>query len=123
MTTVAAAQLGSLDDAVAWAGSLGTAAAEWPAEERHRVLAALDRGITALSTARSALLVAERQAETWKGHGDPTFDAWVSRTTGSGQRAAAGQVRRAEMLDRARRKSGCPRADPDDAFGEIVEHR
>ncbi len=91
----------SLHDVVAWARGLATAAESWPAGDRHVVLTELDRGITALSTARSALLVAERKAQTWKGHGDPTFDAWVGRTSGTGARAAAGEVRRAEMLDRA----------------------
>lgn len=75
-----------------------TAAAGWSAQTRTAVLADLDAGITTLTAARADLLVAERTADSWRGSGDPSFEAWRGRTSRSGLRAASAEVRRAETL-------------------------
>lgn len=71
---------------------------EWDGPVRHAVLADLDRVIATLVTVRGAVLVAEQEAGTWRGSGDPSMAAWRARRARVGKREAAAQVRRAEGL-------------------------
>ncbi|NMR20270.1 HNH endonuclease signature motif containing protein [Cellulomonas fimi] len=80
------------------AAESGTAAG-WSAGERREVLEQLDRAIDGLAAVRAAVLVAERQSESWRGSGDRSFEAWRGRTSRAGQRSAQAQVRQAEQLD------------------------
>lgn len=73
-------------------------AATWPGPTRAAVLQDLDATITTLMAARAELLVAERAAGSWRGSGDPTFEAWRGRTSRVGLRAASTEVKRAETL-------------------------
>lgn len=84
--------LAAVEAAVGWRPS------SWNAATRQGVLADLDRMIASLETVRSTVLVAEQEAGTWRGSGDPSLAAWRARTTGAGKRAASAQVRRAEGL-------------------------
>jgi hypothetical protein len=70
----------------------------WPGDLRAAVLGRLDRAVDGLVTVRAAVLVAERDAGTWKGSGDPSPQAWRARTARTGRRAAAAEVRQAEQL-------------------------
>jgi len=79
-------------------GAAGRRARQWPAPVRTAVIAEVDRAIAALTTVRADLLVAQRDSGSWKGRGDPTFEAWRARTSRSGIRAAITEVRRAETL-------------------------
>ena len=65
---------------------------------RRAMLEQFDRTVDVLTTARAAVLVAECEAGTWRGAGDPTFEAWRGRTSRAGQRVAAAQVRQADQL-------------------------
>ncbi|WP_186816362.1 HNH endonuclease [Cellulomonas aerilata] len=65
------------------------------------MLADVDRAVNALAAVRAAVLVAERDAGTWQGSGDRSIVGWWARTSRSGQRAAAAQMRQAEHLDAA----------------------
>ena len=91
--------LGSgLRAAVATAADLARGARDLSAPERTRLIAELDTAIVCLTSARADLLLAQRESGTWKGSGDPSFEAWRSRTSRSGMRAATTEVRRAEAL-------------------------
>lgn len=68
--------------------------------QRGRLLAEVDRAIAVLSSARADLLIAERDAGTWRGAGDPSVETWRGRTSRVGMRAAVSQVRQAEVLTR-----------------------
>jgi len=81
-------------DAVAATAS----AAEWPTARRRATIAALDEAVAALTTARSALLLAEKESGAWRSTGDPSFAAWRGRTSREGRRAAVVEERRAETL-------------------------
>jgi hypothetical protein len=74
------------------------AAGRWPAVERGRILAELDRVVDGLTAVRAAVLIAERDAGSWRGAGDRSFEAARARTSRAGQRAATAQVRQAEHL-------------------------
>jgi hypothetical protein len=78
-----------------------TGAPSWPVQDRHRILADLDHTVDVLVSVRAAILVAERDAGTWRGSGDRSPEAWWARTSGVGQRAAAAQLRQAGHLDAA----------------------
>jgi len=84
--------------AAAVAGSAARRAATWTEAERRHFVAEADRTITALITARALALTAERDAGTWRGSGDATFEAWRSRTSRSGIRAAGAETRRGDAL-------------------------
>ena len=91
--------LGSgLRGAVATVAELAHSARDLPAPERTRLIADVDAAIAGLTAARSDLLLAQRESGSWKGSGDPTFEAWRSRTSRVGMRAATTEVRRAEAL-------------------------
>jgi hypothetical protein len=87
LRSAADAAVGAIRDAQAWSGS-----------GRAAVLAELDTVIAILTTARADLLVAQRDSGSWRGSGDPTFEAWRGRTSRAGTRAAVTEVRRAEVL-------------------------
>lgn len=76
----------------------GWAPDQWAGPERHQVLAELDRAIATLEMVRGRVLVAEQEAQTWRGAGDPSVTAWRARTGRTGKRAASAQVRQAEGL-------------------------
>ncbi|WP_407344527.1 DUF222 domain-containing protein [Pengzhenrongella phosphoraccumulans] len=63
------------------------------------MLTELNLTIDTLQAIRSAVLIAERNAETWRGSGDPNFEAWVGRKTRLGKRGGAARVRQAAELD------------------------
>ena len=91
--------LGSgLRGAVVAVTELARGARDLPAPERARLIADVDTAIAGLTTARSDLLLAQRESGSWKGSGDPSFEAWRSRTSRAGMRAATTEVRRAETL-------------------------
>jgi hypothetical protein len=73
-------------------------ARSWDPPDRKALIAEVDRAITVLTSVRADLLVAERDAGTWKGSGDPSFEAWRGRTSRTGLRAATTEVRRADTL-------------------------
>lgn len=87
-----------LHDAVARLVELGGLAPTVAATERKEVIATVDRAIATLTSTRAALLLAERDAGTWKGSGDPSFESWWARTSHAGMRAATTEVRRADTL-------------------------
>jgi hypothetical protein len=76
-------------------------ARQWPGPDRHAILKDLDHAVDALVTVRAGVLVAERDAGTWRGSGDKSPQAWRTRTAGVGPRAAAAEMRQAEHLDAA----------------------
>ena len=84
--------------AVTSVAAIGRTAEGWPVEQRTRLIAEVDTAIAALTAARADLLLAQRASGLWKGAGDPSFEAWRSRTSRSGIRAATTEVRRAETL-------------------------
>jgi hypothetical protein len=71
----------------------------WQAPVRRSVLGRLDRAVDGLTTVRAAVLVAERDAGTWREAGDRSPQCWRARTGRTGPGAAAQQVRQAEQLD------------------------
>ncbi len=87
-----------LRTAVVAVTELARRALDLTAPDRTRLIAEVDAAIAGLTTARSDLLLAQRASGTWKGSGDPSFEAWRSRTSRSGLRAATTEVRRAETL-------------------------
>lgn len=93
-----AAPLGDLVRAADAASEVARRAAGWTPQERRAFVDEVDRATTALAAARAAVLVAERDAGTWRGNGDATFEAWRSRTSRTGMRAASAEVRRGEAL-------------------------
>ena len=80
--------------AAAVAGATG-----WSGPDRQGVLVELNLAIDTLTAIRSSLLIVERDAGTWRGHGDPNFAAWVGRKSRLGKRGGASQVRAATQLD------------------------
>lgn len=90
-TDVVIAAMVQLTDLVREAGA-------WSADDRHAMLSRLDRAVDGLSAVQAAVLVAERDAGTWQGAGDRSYEAWWGRTGGAGQRSATAQVRQAEHL-------------------------
>ncbi|MBC7550691.1 MAG: hypothetical protein H7269_07315, partial [Cellulomonas sp.] len=50
------------------------------------MLVELNLTIDTLTAVRSSLLIVERDAGTWRGHGDPNFAAWVGRKSRLGKR-------------------------------------
>ena len=96
MTTTAQA---ALDEAVRAIASTTLHARELPPDERTRLVAGIDAAVARLTTARAAILVAQRDSGAWRAHGDPTFEAWRARTSRTGLRAAAVEARRGDALD------------------------
>ncbi|WP_407341692.1 DUF222 domain-containing protein [Pengzhenrongella phosphoraccumulans] len=74
-------------------------AKEWSGPDRHAVFADLTRTIDTLTATRAAVLIAERDADTWRGHGDPDLSGWAGRVTRLGKRGGTAQVRQATELD------------------------
>jgi len=89
----------ALRAAAAVLASAAGGASGWTGPERQEALAELNLTIDTLAAVRSALLIAERDAQTWRGHGDPTFAAWVERKTRLGNRGGAARVRQATEPD------------------------
>jgi len=87
-----------LREAVEAVGAVARPAVDLDTARRHELLVEIDRADAALAAARSALLLAERAAGSWRGSGDPSFAAWRGRTTRAGVRAGAADERRAEAL-------------------------
>ncbi|MGV8965627.1 MAG: DUF222 domain-containing protein, partial [Cellulomonas sp.] len=85
--------------AAAALASVAGGASGWSGVERHEVLTELNLSIDTLTAIRSSVLIAERDAQTWRGHGDPNFEAWVGRKTRLGKRGGAARVRQATELD------------------------
>lgn len=96
MTTTTAQA--ALDDAVRAVASATLRARELPPDERTRLVAGIDAAVARLTTARAAVLVAQRDSGAWRAHGDPTFEAWRARTSRTGVRAAATEMRRGDAL-------------------------
>lgn len=88
----------ALDDAVRAVASATLRARELPPDERTRLVAGIDAAVARLTTARAAVLVAQRDSGAWRANGDPTFEAWRARTSRTGVRAAATEVRRGDAL-------------------------
>ena len=95
--TTAAAQA-ALEDAVRAVAAATRHATELPPDERTRLVAGIDTAVARLTAARAAVLVAQRDSGAWRAHGDPTFEAWRARTSRTGVRAAAAEVRRGDAL-------------------------
>ncbi|GEN79648.1 HNH endonuclease signature motif containing protein [Actinotalea fermentans] len=95
--TTAAAQA-ALDDAVRAVADATLRARELPPDERARLVAGIDAAVARLTTARASVLVAQRDSGAWRAHGDPSFEAWRARTSRTGARAAATEVRRGDAL-------------------------
>ena len=57
-------------------------AAGWSGPERHALLGWADRVLAAVTVFRAGLLVGEREAGTWQGAGDRSFEAFRVRTRG-----------------------------------------
>lgn len=95
--TTSAAQA-ALDDAVRAVSTVTLCAQELLPDERTRLVAGIDAAVARLTTARAAVLVAERDGGAWRTSGDPTFEAWRARTSRTGVRAAATEVRRGDAL-------------------------
>lgn len=96
MTTMAAQA--ALDGAVRAVAAATLRAPDLPPDERTRLLAGIDAAVARLTTARAAVLVAQRDSGSWRAHGDPTFEAWRARTSRTGLRAAAVEARRGDAL-------------------------
>lgn len=88
----------ALRDAVLAAEQAAEEARAWDPARRRRALEGLDRTLAALTAARSAVLLAERDAGSWRGSGDPSFAAWRGRTSRAGRGAAITEERRATTL-------------------------
>ncbi|WP_260458589.1 HNH endonuclease signature motif containing protein [Actinotalea ferrariae] len=63
---------------------------------RRELLSGFDRAVATLTALRGQVLLAERAEGTWRGHGDPTFEAWRARTSRAGARPVMVQVRQAD---------------------------
>lgn len=74
------------------------AAPRWTGTERVAMLAELDAVIAQLTMARAELLLAQREAGTWQGSGDRSFEAWRARTSRTGLGPASTEVRRADAM-------------------------
>ena len=88
----------SVDMGIATLTEAAPGASAWSPTERHELLRWADRAVDAITLFRAALLVAEREAGTWRGRGDRSIESWRARTSGAGARSAAAQVRQAEQL-------------------------
>jgi hypothetical protein len=85
-------------------------AGSWPQDERRSALRAVDALVAAASAARAHLLLAERDAESWRATGAASFARWRGAaagaggaragSAGSGAGAAAREERQAEALVR-----------------------
>ncbi len=95
--TTAAAQA-ALDDAVRAVAAATRHAPGLLPDERTRLVAGIDAAVARLTTARAAVLVAQRDSGAWQANGDPSFEAWRARTSRTGVRAAAAEVRRGDAL-------------------------
>ena len=96
MTTTTARA--ALDDAVRAVAAATVRAPDLPPDERTSLVAGIDAAVARLTTARAAVLVAQRDSGAWRANGDPTFEAWRARTSRTGVRAAATEVRRGDAL-------------------------
>ncbi|WP_407341384.1 DUF222 domain-containing protein [Pengzhenrongella phosphoraccumulans] len=92
-------EVAALRGATAALAAAAAGAPQWAGPERQGVLTELNLTIDTLQAIRSSVLIAERDAETWRGSGDPTFEAWVGRKTRLGKRGGAARVRQAAELD------------------------
>jgi hypothetical protein len=92
-------EVDALRVAVAALATTARGASGWTGPDRQGLLTDLNLTIDTLSAVRSTVLVAERDAQTWRGHGDPNFAAWVGRKTRLGKRGGAAQARQADQLD------------------------
>lgn len=88
----------AIDAVVRAVGEAAAAAEGMTADERTALLAGIDSAVARLTTARTFVLLAQRESGAWRRHGDPTFEAWRARTSRAGMRAAATEVRRGEVL-------------------------
>ncbi|WP_407342292.1 DUF222 domain-containing protein [Pengzhenrongella phosphoraccumulans] len=95
----AGGEVAALRAAAAALASAASGASGWAGPERQGVLTELNLTIDTLQAIRSAVLIAERNADTWRGSGDPSFEAWVGRKTRLGKRGGAARVRQAAELD------------------------
>ncbi|WP_407344796.1 hypothetical protein [Pengzhenrongella phosphoraccumulans] len=98
-TCGAGGEVAALRAAAAALAAAAAGASGWAGPERQGILTALNLTIDTLQAIRSAVLIAERDADTWRGSGDPTFEAWVGRKTRLGKRGGAARVRQATELD------------------------
>ena len=71
-------------------------AGSWTAAERREALAVMERATALLVAARSAVLTAERDAESWRRSGDRSVEDWHGRTSGVGRGQARTRLRQAE---------------------------
>jgi len=92
-----AATAGLVGSARAFAAE-SSRAAGWSTAQRRAAISEVDRAIAVLGAARAELLLAERTSGTWRGNGDPTFEAWRGRTSRGGLRAALAEIGQAEIL-------------------------
>lgn len=87
-----------LDDAVRAVAAVTARVGQLAPDERTLLVAGIDAAVARLTTARAAVLVAQRDSGAWRASGDPTFEAWRARTSRTGVRAAATEVRRGDAL-------------------------
>ncbi|WP_448059929.1 DUF222 domain-containing protein [Cellulomonas hominis] len=90
--------VGVLRDRVEACASVAEALAHNPGADRVAALGVLDTAITRLTSARAALLVAERDHGTWQTSGAPSFAHWRAQSTGTASGAAAREERQAHTL-------------------------
>ncbi|WP_407344517.1 DUF222 domain-containing protein [Pengzhenrongella phosphoraccumulans] len=95
----ARSEVAGLRAAAAALAAVAAGASGWAGPERQGILTELNLTIDTLQAIRSAVLIAERDADTWRGSGDPSFEAWVGRKTRLGKRGGAARVRQAAELD------------------------
>src|SRR5690606_16107746 len=76
------------------AGCAPASAGEWRPARGRATGAAVVEAVAARTTARSALLLAEKESGAWRSTGDPSFAAWRGRTSREGRRAAVVEERR-----------------------------
>ncbi|WP_448060980.1 DUF222 domain-containing protein [Cellulomonas hominis] len=72
--------------------------ADTPGVDRLAALGVLDTAITRLTSARAALLVAERETGAWRAGGAASFAQWRGRAAGVGPGVAAREERQAHAL-------------------------
>ncbi|RYV51069.1 HNH endonuclease signature motif containing protein [Pengzhenrongella frigida] len=96
---VARRHMADLQAAAALLAADSSGATEWSGPDRHAVFADLTRTIDALTATRAAVLIAERDADTWRGHGDPDLSGWAGRVSRLGKHGGTAQVRQATELD------------------------
>lgn len=88
----------ALDDAVRAVATATARAPELAPDERTRLVAGIDAAVARLTTARAALLIAQRDSGAWRAGGDPTFEAWRARMSRTGVRAATAEAQRGDTL-------------------------